>query len=143
MDYVLLSTLRGVRPACLYITYDIVCQWYKNFLYRTIEFPLEMQLDTRDMELHYAIPKFHLNAHGAKCQTRFSLNFMTGAARTCGEGIETGWAHTNPVSTSVREMSPAGRRETLDDHWGGWNWRKITGLGKNRDRSQCSVADSC
>jgi hypothetical protein len=129
MDYVFLSTMRSVHPASLYIRYDIACQWHKKFPARIKEFPPKMQLDIQNSELHYAVPKFHLNAHGTKCQTRFSLNFMTGAARTCGEGIETGWAHTNPVSTSIREMSPAGRRETLDDHWGGWNWRKIVGLG--------------
>lgn len=130
MDYVLLSTLRGVIVNILYITYDIACQWHKKFPARIRDFPTEMQFDTKGVEIRYCVPKFHLNAHGSSCQTKFSLNFMPGAARTCGEGIETGWAHTNPVSTSVREMSPGCRHETLDDHWGAWNWRKIIGFGK-------------
>ena len=130
MDYVVLSTLRAVKVNLLYISYDIACQWHKKFLIRLQKFPRDMQLDAERIDLRYAVPKFHLNTHGADCQTRFSLNYMTGAARTCGEGIETGWAHTNPLSTSVREMSPSTRHETLDDHWGAWNWQKIIGFGK-------------
>ena len=43
----------------------------------------------------------------------------------CGEDIETTWSSTNPLVPSTREMGPAARRETLNDHWGGWNFRKI------------------
>jgi hypothetical protein len=130
MDYIILSTLVAVRIKLLYITYDIACQWHKKFLTRLQNFPPNMQLDTQRIDVRYAVPKFHLNAHGANCQTWFSLNYIPSAAQTCGEGIETGWAHTNPLSTSVREMSTSTRHETLDDHWGAWNWRKIVGFGK-------------
>ena len=50
-------------------------------------------------------------------------------ARTDGEDPERWWAHINPVSMSTKEMGPGARLDTLDDHAGAWNWRKITGFG--------------
>ena len=26
-------------------------------------------------------------------------------------------------------MGPGTHHDTLDDHWGAWNWRKLVGLG--------------
>lgn len=53
---------------------------------------------------------------------------ITRAGRTVGEDIETTWAGTNALAPSVREMGPAARHDTLNDHWNGWNFRKIVGF---------------
>jgi hypothetical protein len=88
------------------------------------EFPEAMQIpDTTQVSM--AIPGWHINAHGVKCRNNFNLSYMTGAGRTTGEDIETTWAGTNPLAPSVREMGPAARHDTLNDHWNGWNFRKI------------------
>ncbi|KIJ99026.1 hypothetical protein K443DRAFT_8698 [Laccaria amethystina LaAM-08-1] len=62
---------------------------------------------------------------GVVCVTGW---FVTGAGRTVGEDIETTWAGTNPLAPSVREMGPAARHDTLNDHWNRWNFRKIAGF---------------
>jgi hypothetical protein len=36
--------------------------------------------------------------------------------RTCGEDVETSWAHSNPLGPSVREFGPASRHELLNDN---------------------------
>lgn len=54
---------------------------------------------------------------------------MPGVGRTDGEAPERGWSHINPVATSTREMGPGSRRDTLDDHFSDWNWKKTTGMG--------------
>jgi hypothetical protein len=85
-----------------------------------------------DKQLHllrFAIPKFHISAHGLDCQSNFSFNFQPYMARTDGEDPERWWAHINPVSMSTKEMGPGAWLDTLDDHAGAWNWRKITGFG--------------
>ncbi|KIL56404.1 hypothetical protein M378DRAFT_45329, partial [Amanita muscaria Koide BX008] len=42
VDYTLLSALAGNKvPRCV-VTYDISCQWSKNFERRAIEFPVAM-----------------------------------------------------------------------------------------------------
>lgn len=77
----------------------------------------------------FVIPKFHITAHGPKCQSIYSLNLRQFMARTDGENIERGWAWMNPASLSTREMGPGARRDTLDDQWAAWNWRQLTRLG--------------
>ena len=52
------------------------------------------------------------------------------AGQSCGEDIESGWYHVNPLGTSTREMGPGARHETLNDHWSGWNFQKIIGFSE-------------
>lgn len=78
----------------------------------------------------FLIPKFHITAHGPKCQSIFSFNFRRNMARTDGENIERGWAWMNPASLSTREMGPGARRDTLDCQWSAWNWRILVRQGE-------------
>ena len=127
MDYIILSSLIGVTLLCIILTYDIACQWFKNFMKRMEEFPEHMRLGN-GVEIDAAIPSWHINGHGQSCRQNFYLGNMTGAGRTCGEEVEVSWSSTNPLAPSVREMGPAARHDTLNDHWNGWNFRKVDGL---------------
>ncbi|KAG1887643.1 hypothetical protein F4604DRAFT_1674832 [Suillus subluteus] len=66
---------------------------------------------------------------GESCQTKFSFNFIKGVGRTDGEAPEHRWADINPIATSTREMGPGSRRDTLDDHFNDWNWKKVCSMG--------------
>lgn len=126
-----MSTLWGIWYILILISYDIACQFYKNFFKRMMKnFPPTMQLDTDPSNISWAVPKKHIAVHGPN-HSQFSLNFLPGVGKTYGEGIESGWSHMNPISMSTKEMGPAVRHETLDDHWGSWNWMKILALGNN------------
>lgn len=129
MDYITLSVLRQAQVHNFVISYDIACQWSKNFKRRISRYPAALQIDPDKLNLRAVIPKFHLPAHGPQCQTRFSLNYLPKVGRTYGEGVESGWANTNGAATSTREMAPGLRHETLNDLWGAWNWKKILGFG--------------
>lgn len=127
VDFVIFSALVGVGLLRIVLTYDIACQWSKNFRKRMREFPEEMQI-AAGTSVDVAIPGWHINGHGETCRNNFNLSYMEGVGRTVGEDIETTWAGTNPLAPSVREMGPAARHDTLNDHWNGWNFRKITGF---------------
>ena len=113
--------------ARIVISYDIACQWSKGFWNRMLEYPNEMKVPS-ETSVEVGIPNWHVNGHGAFCRDNLSLNYIPGVGRTCGEDVETSWAHTNPLASSTREMGPGARRETLNDHWGGWNFGKIIGF---------------
>lgn len=130
MDYIVLSALESCHPRDLVISYDIACQWSKNFASRMLRYPRHLQLDMSEVHFRVVVPKFHLPAHGPQCQTRYSLNYLPNVGRTYGEGVESEWAHINGTATSTREMAPGVRHEALNDHWGAWNWRKIIGFGE-------------
>jgi hypothetical protein len=130
MDYIVLSTLMDTKLPLLTLSYDIACQWSRNLKKRVTQFPEKMQLSPSVLHtIKFVIPKFHIYGHGRNCQTRFSLNFLPYSARTNGEEPERWWAHINPISMSTREMTAGSRHDTIDDHAGSWNWRKITNLG--------------
>ena len=125
MDYIILSALQqtgGIQRVL--VSYDIACQWSKNLRKRMLEYADHLQLP-EEMEIDVGIPSWHVNGHGEWCRSHLSLSYIPGVGRTCGEDIETTWSSTNPLVPSTREMGPAARRETLNDHWGGWNFRKI------------------
>ncbi|KAG2137014.1 hypothetical protein DEU56DRAFT_871445 [Suillus clintonianus] len=113
----------------LNISYDIACQWSKHLWERMSRYPSQIHFSGDSKILTFLIPKFHLPAHIAACQTSYSLNLIKGMARTDSEAIERGWSNMNPIATSTREMGPGSRHDILDDHFGDWNWRKVSNLG--------------
>ncbi|KAF8212570.1 hypothetical protein K438DRAFT_1957172 [Mycena galopus ATCC 62051] len=80
--------------------------------------------------LRFAIPKMHIKGHRGPCGDTYLLNIILGSAQTNGEGIERPWAHIGGVGTSTREMGPGSREDTLNAHWGSWNWQKLVALGE-------------
>jgi hypothetical protein len=125
MDYIILSALFGITLLRLLISYDIACQWWKNFASHMANYPEHLHIDLDTVEVVAAVPSFHIRAHGPECQQAYSLAFLLWVGRTVGEEVESGWSHMDPAAPSIKEMSPGHRHEVLNDHWGGWNFRKI------------------
>ncbi|KAG1726203.1 hypothetical protein EDB19DRAFT_1914716 [Suillus lakei] len=93
-------------------------------------FPQQYHLDHDTKTITFLVPKFHLPAHILSCQTTYTFNFIKGVGRTGGEAPERGWADINPIATSTCEMGPGSRRDTLDNHFNDWNWKKVCLMGK-------------
>lgn len=129
MDYLFFSTLRNNCLDVLNVSYDIACQWHKNLWSRMKSLPGSYNISYLCVFIRFFVPKFHLPAHVNKCQTLFSFNFARFVGRTDGEAPERGWSNINPVASSTKAMGPGCRRDTLDDHFGDWNWKKVVGLG--------------
>ncbi|KAH9828984.1 uncharacterized protein C8Q71DRAFT_718824 [Rhodofomes roseus] len=129
MDYLFASSVRqqGDKMA-LVVSYDIACQWSVNLWERMLQYDPEWDFDRQTIT--FLIPKFHLPAHQASCQTQYSYNYRKHVGRTDGEAVERGWAAVNGFSGSTKEMGPGYRRDVLDDAFGDYNWRKVTQLGK-------------
>ncbi|KAJ3716228.1 hypothetical protein C8R42DRAFT_589224, partial [Lentinula raphanica] len=131
MDYAFGSILRTLDPRLTIVqSYDIVCQWSKNLAHRMKELPQQVKCCLSERNIFFVIPKLHIHGHNLSCQLSFSLNWLWGAGRTDGEGVERNWAHMGPVATSTRDMGPGNRHEVLDDHFGHWNWRGICRMGQ-------------
>ncbi|PBK82661.1 hypothetical protein ARMGADRAFT_1038449 [Armillaria gallica] len=52
-----------------------------------------------------------------------------GVAQTNGKGVEWTWDDMNTCTSSMKEMGPRARHDTINDQFGGHNWRKITSTG--------------
>ncbi|GBE78058.1 hypothetical protein SCP_0109400 [Sparassis crispa] len=134
VDYVVLSALKASRITedqralpDIGFSYDITCNWYKNFYKRLDDMPEHMQI-LDGIPTCTMIPKAHIEGHGPKCHTTWSFNFLRGVGRTHSETVEQEWAHIGQVGISTREMGPAARHSVLDDHWSTWNWHKLVDL---------------
>jgi Kyakuja-Dileera-Zisupton transposase len=127
MDFLIFATLIGIILPWVFITYDIGCQWLKNFHSHMADFPEHMRIQP-GMKVNIAIPSWHINGHREKCRRDFCLEYTKGAGRMCSEEVETTWSSTNALVPSIQEMALAAQHETLNDHWNGWNFRKIVGF---------------
>ena len=130
MDLILLASLVGIENAYLVISYDIACQWSKNFTAKRLGgYPALFQSAILTLVyLSFVVPKFHLPAHKPKCHSPYSLNFRQGSARTDGKCPERGWSHMGPLAPSTSEMGPGARHDVLDFHWSMFNFSKILEL---------------
>ncbi|RXW12097.1 hypothetical protein EST38_g13758 [Candolleomyces aberdarensis] len=129
MDYIIILSLQLCLLKLFFISYDIACQWFIHLLLRLSQIDLSSPLLQPDVEIRFLVPKFHLPAHIPACRNRFAFMLTPGAALGDGEAPERGWGELNPLATSTREMGPGTRRDTLDYHFGDYNWRKIIRLG--------------
>ncbi|KAH9478096.1 hypothetical protein JR316_0010334 [Psilocybe cubensis] len=125
MDYFFLSSIAYTILLRIVVSYDIACQWWVNLLKRCQIYPENVLSNPSAPSLVYLVPKFHLPAHVQKCQAAFSFNYTPGVGRTDGEAPERGWSATNGIASSTKEMGPGSRNDTLDNHFGDYNWRKI------------------
>jgi len=131
MDFIVFSGLQHSRVRHYINTYDIWCNYHIKLAARHATLPPHLQLDLGGAHtIDGAVPKFHEPAHGKRCHTTFSLNYLEGVGRTDGEGIERDWSSVNGAARSTKEMGEGSRHDALDDIWGDTNYRKVIGFGE-------------
>jgi hypothetical protein len=128
MDYIFLSSVMGIVLLSLIVSYDIACQWYKNFMERLKSMPSCLQF-IKPPSMRYKVPKFHLPPHVPVCHAPFLFNFAIGVGWTDGEGVERNWSWLNGAAASTSQMGPDSCHDTLDDYMGFSNFRKVVELG--------------
>ncbi|KAG2048340.1 hypothetical protein BDR06DRAFT_976099 [Suillus hirtellus] len=145
MDYLFFLTMQHMGDiTVLNISYDIACQWSTNLWQRMHRYPSMIHLRHHNNKtITFLVLKFHLPVHIEICQITYSHNLLKGMGRTDGEAPECGWANINPVATSTCEMGPGSCRDTLDDHFGDFNWKKVTNMGVSLSRKLKAAVPEC
>ncbi|KAJ7194745.1 hypothetical protein GGX14DRAFT_537360 [Mycena pura] len=105
MDYLFFSCLVGTAILSIVASYNIACQWFRNFWTRMLKFPPAMRLPS-GIKIQFKVPKFHLPPHR-------------------------NWAWLNMIARSISVMGPGAREDTIDDFCGYANWRKTVNLGNS------------
>ncbi|KAJ7182437.1 hypothetical protein C8R43DRAFT_1144448 [Mycena crocata] len=130
MDYMFFMSIAGSTLVRFFVSYDIACQWHINIATRMRMYQNEaLMIDGVGKYMVFLVPKFHLPAHIEACNLKYSFNLTRWVGRTDGEAPERGWANTNPLARSTKEMGPGSRRDTLEDHFNDSNWKKIIAFG--------------
>jgi len=134
IDYAFASVVSRELKAGIWhlvVTYDIACQWGQHLGKWLSNYTATKELNINSLQsLRFAVPKFHLVSHGKYCYLNHNLAFMRGVGMTHGENVETIWSHSTSLAIWSRENGPHVQHTLLDTHWSGWNWRKLTNLGK-------------
>ncbi|KAJ7078696.1 hypothetical protein B0H15DRAFT_924758 [Mycena belliarum] len=128
MDYLWFSSVMGIMLLSIIASYDIACQWSRNFWDRMKKMPAHMQLPA-GVKVQFKVPKFHLPPHVS--HGPFSFNYTKWVGRADGEGVERNWSWLNMAARSISMMGPGSRDDTIDDFCGFANWRKTCGLGSS------------
>lgn len=130
MDFIFACAMRHFLRLGKLVTYDIACQWSINLVERIAKFPDHVYIPLPAGSIRYGIPKLHYHSHVTLDHSKFSLNFLLGAARGDGEGIERRWWWIQGSANSTKVMGPGQRQGVLEDQWAYANWRKIVDLGE-------------
>ena len=130
IDYAFVNAINSIpkSPSAL-LLYDIMCQFWLNFLRRIKDCPDFLSLPP-DLILKRGIGLFHVHGHVKECYPRYAPTFIRGAAMMDGEVIETLWHVLNHTASSTRAMSWYHRQEYLDAHMADSNWKKMTRIGE-------------
>ena len=125
MDFILLSALLCFQLLSLIVSYDIACQYGKNFWRCMPGLPAELQITLPESRVWFKVPNFHLPPHKPLCHSPFSFHWMWGAGRTHRETVEQNWEFTNGAAASTKMMGIGTRHATLEDLVGFHNWRRL------------------
>jgi hypothetical protein len=129
IDYVFLSAILGITLHFITLSYDIACQWKKNFWQRMESAPSHLRLDPSRVIIQSGLPLMHAERHIKRCRDENSLKLQPGVGATDGEGIERFWSNLNRIAVSTKEMGVGNRSDTLDDYMGHHNWEKNVKMG--------------
>ncbi|KAJ6476013.1 hypothetical protein C8R47DRAFT_1178917 [Mycena vitilis] len=124
MDFILMSALLRSVVLYLILSYDIACQYGKNFWTRMESIPEPLRRAFLSWSVWFKVPNFHLPPHKPPCHSPYSFHFMFGAGRTHGETVEQNWEFTNGAAASTKMMGLGTRAATLEDLFAFHNWRR-------------------
>ncbi|KAJ7754872.1 hypothetical protein B0H16DRAFT_1458904 [Mycena metata] len=129
MDYLFFSSLIGITLLTVVASYNIACQWSRNFWARASAMPAYLKLPA-GLQMLFKVPKFHLPPHVKSCHGPYSSNYTKGVGQTDGEGVERNWLWLNCAAQSISVVGPGSRDDTINDLCGFSNWRKTVDLGE-------------
>jgi hypothetical protein len=130
MDFILFSALFNTIFLFLIISYDIACQYSKNFWTQMAGLPEAMHIDPAKVSVWFKVPNFHILGHKWLCHSPFSFHWMWGAGMTDGEDVEQNWDFTNGAAGSTKMMGPGGRHAFLEGLFAFHNWMRTVSYRK-------------
>ncbi|KAF8230362.1 hypothetical protein L208DRAFT_1282318, partial [Tricholoma matsutake] len=78
----------------------------------------------------HGISLFHIGGHVWECFSQFSPCFIPSTGQVNGEILESLWSVLNEISPSTQNATISSWIETLDDHMGDSDFKKMLDIGK-------------
>ena len=101
MDYAIVQAIGYVAIVTyILLLYDIVCQFWVNFLSRIAQCP-QLSILPLGLSIIPGIGLFHVHSHKKECYPRYAPLFIQGAGMINGEILETLWSPLNHTASSA------------------------------------------
>ncbi|KAF7363103.1 CxC2 domain-containing protein [Mycena venus] len=109
-----------------FFSYDSWCSFVVNQVTRAIAlFPEETWFHDLLASVEGQIPADHIPGHGIDCQSIWQAVYFACRAHFHGETAEMLWAFLNPLGSSTRQMTGAGRHDIINFVMDAWNTQKV------------------
>ncbi|KAF8955769.1 hypothetical protein BDZ97DRAFT_1709000 [Flammula alnicola] len=79
-------------------------------------------------KIRWLIPLVHVQNHKDNCTYFFSSAYMENVGHFHGETAEHAWPELNQLGAQTRQMNNGHRQDTLIDHHGDWNFKKLANM---------------
>ncbi|KZV99664.1 hypothetical protein EXIGLDRAFT_605378 [Exidia glandulosa HHB12029] len=135
VDYAMVSShIRYLGLKVFIEIYDVVCKWWVQFHERLATTPWMVE-DFPDLVKSWpliitGIGKYHSPNHIESCRRVRDIHLKPGMGMFDGDNGERVWAILGKIGTSVQEMGPGQREDTLNEHFADWNMLKTVELRK-------------
>lgn len=120
------------KASDLIISYDVTCGYCVHVLQRFIN-STELH-DVADIIAiaRWVIPLVHIQNHNDDCMYRFASAYTENAGHFHGETAEHFWPTGNQLGGQTRQMNAGHCHDTLIDHFGDWNFKKMVNICESR-----------
>ncbi|XP_072022311.1 uncharacterized protein [Amphiura filiformis] len=125
----------GVR----FLWQDVICRYWPW---------AKRRIDHREAveTMKPALSIMHSKAHSWDCQIKWGGRYQEGAGTGTGEEMEQFFSHLSRLGSTTKNMSMAGREDTLTEHVLFWNTRKIKSMAsqlcRRYRRTTCELVSS-
>ncbi|KAJ7669584.1 hypothetical protein B0H17DRAFT_1183859 [Mycena rosella] len=107
------------------LSYDAMCQYSVNIGER-----FEKNDDLKHLahivrRMRFSIPALHVQGHQEGCIYAYSTAYMLATTHFHGETAEHYWPELNQIGPQTRQMNPGHRQDTVINHHGDWNYKKL------------------
>ncbi|KAI0027335.1 hypothetical protein K488DRAFT_61904 [Vararia minispora EC-137] len=124
---ILTAIAEAIESFEIVATYDMACITTVHLAHRFQEnYPEFAALIEK---IRWGIPVVHIINHKERCQYQYSTSYQASFARHHGETAEQAWAEMNQIGPIIRQMNSGCRQDTLNNHYGNWNWKKTIKIG--------------
>ncbi|KAF8873364.1 hypothetical protein CPB84DRAFT_1895273, partial [Gymnopilus junonius] len=110
------------------ISYDVTCSYCVHVLERFINTTQIQDVAQIIAIARWLIPLVHVQNHNDDCMYRFASAYIKSAGHFHGETAEHFWPTGNQLGGQTCQMNAGHCHDTLIDHFGNWNFKKLINL---------------
>ncbi|KAJ7457683.1 hypothetical protein FB451DRAFT_1183008, partial [Mycena latifolia] len=92
--------------------------------------------------MRFSVPALHVQGHKLGCLYAYSTAYMLATTHFHGETAEHYWPELNQIGPQTRQMNGGHRQDTIINHHGDWNYKKMAKAATDRQVAVALLIDA-